>query len=278
MMVSKRLKQLAVAGLLMATLVAGSAWMGGRDVAAQSLSVEIPDAWQGGGITVTGVGSVEVEADVANVSMGVEVISDTVVAARNEAAIKLSAMLDAIKSEGVMEENIRTSGLQISPETVWVQEEITLDSGDIATSGRSRIIGYRVTNRVDVSMDDVSIVGAVVDAAAAAAGDATRIYSIYFTVSDGASAMKQARLNAALDARATAALYANALGVELGPAVSMSESSGADPFVSGRADRDFAVESVYVRETPISPGTTTLQASVRVTFAILGLFPEIQQP
>ena len=278
MMLSKRLKQLAVAGLLMATLVAGSVWMGGRDVAAQSLSVEIPDAWQGGGITVTGVGSVEVEADVANVSMGVEVISDTVVAARNEAAIKLSAMLDAIKSEGVMEENIRTSGLQISPETVWVQEEITLDSGDIATSGRSRIIGYRVTNRVDVSMDDVSIVGAVVDAAAAAAGDATRIYSIYFTVSDSASAMKKARLNAALDARATAALYANALGVELGPAVSMSESSGADPFVSGLADRDFAVESVYVRETPISPGTTTLQASVRVTFAILGLFPEIQQP
>ena len=278
MMVSKRLKQIAVAGLLTATLVAGSVWMGARDVSAQSLTVEIPEAWQGGGITVTGTGTVEVKADVANVSMGVEVISDTVVAARNEAATKLTAMLDAIKSEGVTEDNIRTSGLQISPETVWVQEEIALDSGDIATSGRSRVIGYRVTNRLDVSMDDVSIVGAVVDAAAAAAGDATRIYSIYFTVADSASAMKQARINAALDARATATLYANALGLELGPAVSMSESSGADPFVSGRAEYALVATSDYDRETPISPGTATLQASVRVTFAILGLFSEIQQP
>ncbi len=247
---------------------------------AQQLTVEIPEAWQGGGITVNGTGSVEVEANVANVSIGVDVIAPTVREARDQAATKLAAMIDAITSQGVAADDITTSRLNIRPETVWVEEEIELGDGEVARSRRSRIIGYRVTNRLDVSVRDVETIGDVIDSAADVGGDATRIDNIYFTADDTSDAAVSARQLAAANARATATLYANALGVRLGPIVSLTET-GADAPIGFQNDSfGFAVETAALRsvETPVSSGNVTITANIRATFSILGVVPELQSP
>ncbi len=267
---------LAVAALTAVTLIDG-ADSNRRVASAQQLTVEIPPAWQGGGITVNGSGSVEVEADIANVSMGVDVIAETVREAREEAAVKLAAMIDAIKMQGIEDDDITTTRINIRPETVWIEEEIDLGDGEVARSNRSKIIGFRVTNRIEVTVRDTEKIGDVIDRAADAGGDATRIDNIYFTVDEPSHAAVAARQLAAANARATATLYANALGVTLGPIVSLTELSSDFPI--GASDQEsLEVAAARAYQTPVNSGSLTISANVRATFSILGVAPQLQSP
>ena len=73
-----------------------------------------------------------------------------------------TGLLDVLRGRGVADRDLRTSGLSISP---------TFD-----TDGR--ITGYEVTNQVAATLRDVAGAGALIDAAAQAAGDAVRVQQI----------------------------------------------------------------------------------------------------
>jgi len=216
------------------------------------------------GFWVDGFGSLDIEPDIATLSVGVEAREATVSEAREAAAQGLQSVIDAVKAQGVGDDDIETSSFRIQPQTVY--REVRDLNG---TYNQPEIIGYIVTNQFSVTIRDLDKVGDVVDSAADEAGDLVRINSISFGVDNPTQYGEELRQLAAIDAQAKAQIYADTLGVSVGQLLFLSESGSSAPSVSipervfASASADFAKTS-----TPIFAGDSTLTARVQAVFAI----------
>ncbi len=228
------------------------------------------------GITVQGAGVVTIPANIGVVELGVDVIADPLIDARSTAAHSMQNIIDAVKEQGVTDDQITTTRLNIRPERTWVEEEFTLDDGSTGRRSRDVIIGYRVSNRVRIEIDvadtsqeeDTDILSAVIDAAATAGGDNVRIDSIYFTADQTAESLDEARKLAVQDALHRANLYAESFGVEVGILISATETLTSTPIYGDAAVVRLESASFDGPSTPISAGDVEIRASINAKFAI----------
>jgi uncharacterized protein len=198
-------------------------------------------------ITVTGTAAVTRIPDVARVSVGVGVTKTTVKAARESAGKSMTAIIAAIKALGIDEKDIKTSSIDLSPQY-----------NNVGT----KIVGYRMSEQLQITVRDLDKAGDVVDTATAKG--ATELNGLNFDVDDPASAIDEARAAAIGQARTSAQKMASAAGVSLGSVVSISESavSSPGPMYYGAAIRDAAAL------TPVERGTQDVQATVTVVYEI----------
>jgi uncharacterized protein YggE len=218
------------------------------------------------GIWVSGTATLEIPADVAQVSIGVESRELTVADARNNAANAMESVLDAIKANGVDEDDIVTTNFNIYPQTIWVEV-----SDALGRHSEPRITGYTVTNTVQVTVRDIDNLSPVVDTAATAGGDLIRINSIQFTVDDSSVFGAQMRQQAAADALAKADVYARAMGVTLGQLVYLTEIGSSVPMTrSFEPAMEMASMDGGFKASPISAGDVNLSVTVQAVFAIAG--------
>ena len=226
----------------------------------------LASAYCGGqtGLHVFGVGSVTVEPDLGILNMGVEATEDTVEEARNVAAQAMNAVRAALASVGVSDDDIETRFFSIQPEYVWRE----VYEGDRIQS-MQELVGYRVSNNVEVKIRDLDTAGQVVDAVALAGGDVIRVNNISFTVEDPLPFEMQARELAVKEARAKAERMAGWAGESLGNLVFLSESSAPSPvrrleaYAESSADAAFALPS-----TSIAPGDMEVRVTVQAVWAI----------
>ena len=229
------------------------------------------------GITVQGAGVVTIPASIGVVELGVDVTADPLVDARSTAASAMQNVIDAVKEQGVTDDQITTTRLSIRPERTWIEEEFTLDDGSTGRRSRDVIIGYRVSNRVRIEIDvtsqdeDTDILSAVIDAAATAGGDNVRIDSIYFTADQTAESLDEARKLAVQDALHRANLYAESFGVEVGILISATETLTSTPVYGDAAAVRLESEFFDGPSTPISAGDVEIRASINAKFAIAQL-------
>jgi uncharacterized protein YggE len=216
------------------------------------------------GIWVTGAGSADAAADTAIVYLGVEARAETVAEARDAAATAMTSVLDAIKELGVDEADIKTTYFNIQPETRWIEK-----TDSLGQYGEPQIIGYIVTNQVEVKVRDLDDVSSVLDTAATEGGDLIRINSISFTVSDPAEYAADMRRAAAEDARAKAQLYADAMGVELGDLIFLTETGSSTPLVNRSAAEAGYDSAAGAPPTPIQGGDVSLSTTIQAAFAIV---------
>ena len=217
------------------------------------------------GIWVTGQGTIEIPANIAQVSIGVESRETTVSAARQNAANAMDNVLNAIKENGVDEDDIVTTNFNIFPQTIWVEV-----SDALGRHSEPRITGYTVSNTVQVTVRDIDNLSPVVDTAATAGGDLIRINSIQFTADDTSAYGEQIRLIAAADALAKADVYARAMGVTLGQLVYLTEISSSVPMATSYPQAEMASRDGGFKSTPISSGDVNLSVIVQAVFAIGG--------
>jgi len=212
------------------------------------------------GIWVTGQGEVAAVPDLASLRLGVEAQADTVAEARTEASEAMNKVMEALKGNGVAEEDIQTQQFSIYPMTTWDERK-----------DEEEIIGYRVTNMVVAKIREVDKAGEIIEAVAEAGGDLTRIQSISFAVDDPAEYYQEARTNAMDDAKNKAAQLADSAGVELGNPTYISEGSVYRPEVT-RYFHDIEEEmeeEMAAPQPPISPGELEITVSVQVVYAIV---------
>ncbi len=208
------------------------------------------------GIWVNGEGKVTAVPDVAILSVGVEAQAASVAEAQAQAQAAMDKLMAALKNGGVATKDIQTQYFNIQKVSRWDnnrQQEI--------------VTGYRVANTVTAKIRDVGKAGAIIDAAAAAGGDLTRINSIGFTVDNPAPYREQARQKAVADAAAKAKQLADLAGVKLGKPVYITESSQVPTPIY----RDVAVKAAgapAVPETAISPGEMEITANVQISYAM----------
>jgi uncharacterized protein YggE len=199
------------------------------------------------GITARATGTVVAAPDTATVVLGVQTRDRTATAALTANSERAAAVIGVLQGAGVAPADIRTSQLAVYPTTAP-------ESG--------RITGYEVSNQVTATLRDVAAAGAVIDQAAAAAGDAIRVQQIEFSVADESAARAEARADAVRRALAQARQLAEAAGVGLGPVRSIVELAGEPP-VPYRAEADLARAAV-----PLQPGTQELAVTVEVLHGI----------
>jgi hypothetical protein len=199
------------------------------------------------GITARATGTVVAAPDTATVVLGVQTRDRTATAALTANSERAAAVIGVLQGAGVAPADIRTSQLAVYPTTAP-------ESG--------RITGYEVSNQVTATLRDVAAAGAVIDQAAAAAGDAIRVQQIEFSVADESAARAEARADAVRRALAQAQQLAEAAGVGLGPVRSIVELAGEPP-VPYRAEADLARAAV-----PLQPGTQELAVTVEVVHGI----------
>ena len=205
------------------------------------------------GINVSGQGKVTGKPDTMTVSLGISLLRPTVDAATAEAAAKATEIINALKGAGVAEDDIQTSNYSIYPEYDY--------SGTV-----QRLLGYRVNNQVNVKIRNLETAGATIDAATAAGGDATVVSSLAFSIEDNSELLQMARTAAWADAEAKARQLAQLAGLELGSAISITESISYEtpPIYYDRAMAG-ATENA---STPIESGTQDVIINIQVTFRI----------
>lgn len=198
-------------------------------------------------LTVSATGKVTVVPDVARVYLGVSLTKPTVKEARAAAASAMTGILSAIKALGVADLDIQTTGLNLSTQ--------------YASGSSTRIVGYAISEQVQVTVRDLDKAGDVVDAATAAG--ATDVNGISFEIADPARAQNDARAAAVVAARASAQAMAAAAQVGLGDVVSIADA-GATPIYYGGALTAPRADDA----TPVQPGTQDVTASVTVVFEL----------
>jgi hypothetical protein len=206
------------------------------------------------GIWVSGEGKVTAVPDLAMLNLGVEAQEKTVQEAQTEAVTTMTALVAALKSNGVADKDIQTTVYSIEMVTKW-----NVDTNEQIT------IGYKVTNTVTAKMRDMSKVGTIIDAAAEAGGNLTRVSGISFTVDDPTAYYTQAREKAMADAKAKAEQMAGLANITLGKAFYISESGGYIP--TPYAIKDYAAGGAS-GTTPISAGELEMTVTVQVAYSI----------
>ncbi|MHA6780967.1 SIMPL domain-containing protein [Pseudonocardia saturnea] len=201
------------------------------------------------GISARGVGTVTGTPDTLTVVLGVSTRGPAAVGALQDNNAQATALIDVLRGSGVAEDDLRTSGLSIYP----------------TYSDNGRVTGYEVSNQVTATLRDLAGAGALIDAAAQAAGDAVRVQQIAFSLDDDAEQRAAARADAVRLAEAQIAEMAEAAGVSPGGLLSITElpaDAPPQPYAAGEA---FAQDAASV---PLLPGTQEISVSVEVVRAV----------
>ena len=164
-----------------------------------------------GGIWVVGEASISVEPDVSYINIGVSARADTVAEARAQGAEAMDAIIAAVKAHDLTDNDIRTTSFSIRPQYDWVESE-----EDGQRVGKEVLVGYEVNNSARLTVRDLDTVGQIIDDAAQAGGDATRIRGISFSVEDVEQYEEGLRESAVADALAKADHLAELAGVSVG--------------------------------------------------------------
>ncbi len=204
------------------------------------------------GISVVGEGEVEGAPDTLSIWFGVSVLRPSVDEAVADAAEQADGLIEALEAQGVAKEDIQTANYSIYPEYDY------RETGQV-------LKGYRVENTVSAKIRDLESAGSVIDAAAAAVGDEVRVSNVSFAIEDDEQLLEAARAAAWADASAKAGQLAGLAGVQLGEAISISESLEAGPPIVIPFARE---EAAAIADTPIQPGQQTVTIRLQVHFAI----------
>lgn len=217
-------------------------------------------------ISVTGVGSVSVEPDVAKLSFAVEVDAESATAAAEGANELADAVNAALEGVGVEAADIQTGGVSVS-------SRYTYDD-----AGNATVSGYHASVQYDVSGVAVADVADVLGAAMGAG--VTQVYTIAYYSSTYDEHYQQALAQAVEQAKAKAQALLPALATSDGAKLSLesvaeSPSSmqyryaDAGAFQTMESAADMAASGGAKVSSTVVPGTIEIEANVTVTYGLI---------
>ncbi len=205
-------------------------------------------------IVVSATATTSQAPDTASVSAGVVTQSGTAGEAMAANSAKMNQVFEALKEAGILEKNIQTSQLSLSPRYNYKDRRAP------------KIEGYEARNTVSAKTEKLDGVGPMLDALVSAG--VNNINGVQFSIKEPESAKAEARTQAIKDARKKAEAMAKAAGVRLGELKSISENSrgGYVPQPQFARAASYAADSA---PTPIAAGEQTLSVTVNLSYEIL---------
>ena len=202
-------------------------------------------------LNLSAYGEVRVAPDMATITFGVTTEGTTAQAAMADNARRMQEVFAALSRAGIADRDIQTSGLNLSAQYDYVENQ------------PPRLRGYQASNQVTVIINDLTKVGSTADAVVSAG--VNQINGISFGLKDPKAAEDQARVLAVRALQDKASLYAQALGVELGAIRSLNEGGGytPQPPMPMYAARLQMADSA---STPVAAGEMTVRIDITGTY------------
>ena len=205
-------------------------------------------------ISVSGSGSINVNPDVAYISLGVSTKGVDPKAALEDNNRLIAAVISAVRDKGVAEKDIRTMDFNMYPDYNYGYEK----EGE-------QIRGYTVSNNVSIVVRDINAVGDVLGVAANAGANASG--GVQFGLLDNSAAYNEALVLAIENAVGKAEAIAGALGKTIASPSSVTETVNYySPYPYAAAEnlsRDAAVGNV-----PVQTGKLTITANVQMVYEL----------
>lgn len=190
------------------------------------------------------------DPDVASLDAGVTTVATTAVAAMQQNAAQMTAVIDRIRALGVRREDIGTTGINLQAEYEWDEP-----------TRMQRFRGYRVMNRVAVKLRDIGRTGEVLDALVAAG--ATDLGGVAFGVDDPSATQDRAREVAMRTAQRRATDYARMAGYT---GVRLLEVNEGQPQFYGPVPVGAAARLEAAPATPVVPGQVQSGVTISVKY------------
>lgn len=190
--------------------------------------------------------------DIAQVSAGVTSQAADANSAMRQNAEQMTRVIAAIRAAGIADRDVQTSGINLSPQYRYVENQ------------PPAITGYQASNTVNVTVRDIGRLGRILDALVATG--ANQINGPTFDVDHKDAAYDEARRGALDNARQRADMYAKALGLHVRRIVSIDETGGRSMpppirmMAMAKADSSAS--------TPVSAGENVLDANLDVVFEL----------
>ena len=205
----------------------------------------LPAQTAAGSIQATGTATVNVNPDQVQLSLSVNTSAATANQAAQQNAAQTSAVIAALSQVMGQAGNIQTAGYSLYPQ--------------YSNSANPTIVGYTVSNSLEVTTTVLALAGPLIDAANQAG--ASNIGGLSFGLQNPDPTVQQALTVAAKQALAHAGAIAGGLGAKAGAVISAQQNSSVSPMpVPGMAAAATA--------TPVLTGTVGVSATVTVTVAL----------
>ncbi len=221
-------------------------------------TVLIPDT-----VSVYGQGRISIKPDVAYLNMGYENTNINPEKAQNENSDMMEKIMNALKKSGIEETGIRTSRYNVIQEYDY-------------SGSTKKLIGYKVTNMINVEIKDVDNVGEIINVAINAGGNVFN--GISFDIKDRQQVYLDAMDMALERAYEKAQIYAEKGGRNISKILEINEGSSASttytPQLRNEVSLNYAQnltgQGVMAsgEASSISAGQLEIAATVTVIYAL----------
>ena len=203
-------------------------------------------------LTVTGTGTVKIMPDVAYVTIGVVTNDADAAKAQQSNRETMNDIFDALKKEGLTEDDMRTTNYSTYPRYNYDTNMVT---------------SYEVSNMVELTITDIDNVGKYIDIAAE--NGANTAYPVQFSLQDKSGPYNQALGLAMTTASGKAQAIISASGNEIIGTLSIQENSyGYTAYNQYDTTADMAMDDTAYAPTPITAGELEITATVTVVYEI----------
>jgi uncharacterized protein len=192
--------------------------------------------------------------DRARVGAGVVTTAPTAVEAMRQNAAAMTRLTAALRRAGIEPRNIQTSGINLSAQYDYTPQQ---------RGEPPRLIGYQVSNMVNVVTSDIANLGRLLDTLVEAGG--TNIDGPSFFVDNPDAALDAARQRAMTRANERALLYARAAGYRGARLITINEG-GAMPMPQPMPVMAMARADAAAEATPVQPGQVTNAVSLTLQY------------
>ena len=239
--------------------VAAAATAAGASAAAQASEsgVSVTQTAAGSLVTVTGTGKVTAQPDRAQIMVGVRTSGTTAQESQQRNTEQVNGLIEKLKSLGVEEKDITTSGYYLNAEYDWSE------------GGNGKISGYNTSVEITIREQPVGEVGRVISESIAAG--ANQFNGISFYSSNYDELYTQALAAGVEAARTHAEALAAAAGKTVGEAVSISEGTQSYNSTYRNVNlymEEAAMDSASAEKVNVQPGQQEISAPVTVTYLL----------
>lgn len=204
-------------------------------------------------LDITAEAHVKAAPDIATISSGVITVAAKADQAMAQNSQKMNQLFQTLKAAGIPEKEIQTSGINLSPQYDYKDNQAPV------------IKSYQASNTISIILHDMKTIGPVLDSLIAQG--ANQINGPDFSVENTDPLLDKARAEAVAKAKKRAEIYAQALGLKIKRIVSISEHGGYNPPrpVMMRAMAAGADQSL---STPVAAGEMNLGITANMRFEL----------
>ena len=204
-------------------------------------------------LTLSAFGETAIKPDMATLDLGVDSTELTAAAAMTANARRMTDVIAVLKKAGLGSNDLQTSGLSLSPQYAYDQNR------------PPRLTGYQVTNRLTVTVHDLTRLGPIADAVTNAG--ASSIGGISFALANPQAAEDLARVAAVKALQDKATLYTRATGYRGARLLHLSEGAELSPGPRPQGPM-MAMRAQSVVSTPVETGEVKVRIDINGTFAL----------